>query len=204
MLTKHLLALLVLCSPLLLLSQPGDDYDREIAEHREKAKKDFLENPRSPLKTEEALDGLRYYPPDERYRVRARFTQTSNEKPFDLPTYSGITVRYVKYGVLFFELNGQPLRLSVYKNMTPRHPAQYSDYLFLPFRDPTNGEETYGGGRYLNLRSGDIEDGHVWLDFNKCYNPWCCYSDGYSCPIPPSENHLSIPVLAGEKAYMLE
>jgi uncharacterized protein (DUF1684 family) len=73
--------------------------------------------------------------------------------------------------------------------------------LFLPFQDETNGDDTYGGGRYMDLKITDIRDNRITLDFNKCYNPWCAYSDGYNCPVPPKSNHLPIEVKAGEKMF---
>ena len=78
---------------------------------------------------------------------------------------------------------------------------QFRNELFLPFKDKTNANGSYGGGRYIDIKISDIENGKVILDFNKAYNPWCAYSDGYSCPIPPKENHLKIAVTAGEKEY---
>ena len=75
------------------------------------------------------------------------------------------------------------------------------DHLFVPFKDWTNGEESYGGGRYIDLKTGDITDGKITIDFNKCYNPWCAYSDGYNCPIPPVENHFELKIEAGEKMW---
>ena len=76
---------------------------------------------------------------------------------------------------------------------------EYIDYLFLPFTDNSNGEESYTGGRYLDLQIP--ENDKIILDFNQAYNPYCAYSGRYSCPIPPSENHISFPVLAGVKAF---
>jgi uncharacterized protein (DUF1684 family) len=76
---------------------------------------------------------------------------------------------------------------------------EYRDYLFLPFADLTNGEETYGGGRYLDLT---IPTGNtILLDFNKAYNPYCAYNPKYSCPLVPKQNRLDIPIIAGVKAF---
>jgi len=70
--------------------------------------------------------------------------------------------------------------------------------LFIPFIDETSGNETYGAGRYMDIRIGDLEDNPV-IDFNTCYNPYCAYNNRYSCPVPPSENHLTVPIHAGVK-----
>jgi uncharacterized protein (DUF1684 family) len=73
--------------------------------------------------------------------------------------------------------------------------------LFIPFNDLTNYEETYGGGRYLDVSTTDIVNGKMVVDFNKSYNPYCAYSDGYNCPIPPDANKLQVTIKAGEKNY---
>ena len=79
---------------------------------------------------------------------------------------------------------------------------QYKDYLFLPFTDLTNNETTYGGGRYIDLKLKDIrEEGRLTIDFNKAYNPYCAFGEGFSCPIPPDANKLNVRVEAGEQNY---
>lgn len=194
-------SILFLLNVLILAGQAGQpSYAEEVNRHREAYKKDFLHNDRSPLGAED-LDKLRFYEPDETYRVRCTFTRTPDEKPFELPTYSGITKPYVKYGVLNFELKGEPFQLAVYQSLALRGMPQYAQYLFLPFRDLTNDETTYGGGRYLDLNMAELEKDEIILDFNKCYNPWCHYSDGYNCPIPPTENSLETAIEAGEKMW---
>ena len=197
------LAIFILFSlnALFLLGQTaGQTYAEEIAQHREEYKLDFLNDTRSPLQ-EEDLPSLRFFEPDENYRVTCAFERTPDEKPFDLPTYSGITKPYVKYGILTFELNEKTLQLTVYQSLALRGMPQYAQYLFLPFRDLTNDETTYGGGRYIDLKMSGLEGNSPTIDFNKCYNPWCHYSDGYNCPIPPSENTLEVAIEAGEKMW---
>jgi uncharacterized protein (DUF1684 family) len=192
--------LLIWLLPIGLAAQTG--YVQEIQEHREAYRQKFLQLENGPLRPE-GVARLQFFEPDSSYRVTARFLQTPNQEPFDMPTYSGITRPYVKYGELHFELQGQACTLAVYQNLQLRQNPLYRDYLFLPFKDHSNGEESYGGGRYLDLRLGEIDEETqtYLLDFNRCYNPYCAYSDGYSCPIPPSENHLPLPVLAGERAF---
>lgn len=179
-------------------------YPQEIAKHREEVKKGFLENPRSPLKTKADLEKLRFYDANVQYRVRCKFQRTSNEKPFNMPTSSGQAKLYVKYGILQFELGGKKLQLSVFQSITPDGKPKFGDELFIPFRDETNGETTYGGGRYVETTTTEVAAKNPILDFNKCYNPWCSYSDGFSCPIPPAENTLKIEIPAGEKLWVGE
>ena len=197
---KNLLTVLSFFPVFLLAQETSTAYAETIAHHREEYKAEFLKDKRAPLKAED-LQYLRFFDPNEDFRVACTFERTPDEKPFDLPTYSGITKPYRKYGKLTFELNGQTLSLAVYQSIQHLTHPLYKNYLFLPFRDLTNGESTYGGGRYIDLKITEVEGEEFYLDFNKCYNPWCGYSDGYNCPIPPSENNLEVEILAGEKTY---
>jgi uncharacterized protein (DUF1684 family) len=176
----------------------------EIDRHRQHYREEFLTEARSPLKAADTAF-LDFYAPDAAWSFRARFERTPEAKPFDMATYSGVTRLYVQYGLLRFEHAGQPYQLAIYQNVQLAQQEKYRDYLFLPFKDATNGEATYGGGRYLDFRTGDIDSsGILALDFNKAYNPWCAFSDGYNCPIPPRENHLELKVEAGEKLFLGE
>ena len=177
-------------------------FQKEIDTHREAYKKDFLETSRSPFYEKEAeLEYLRFFPATKTYRVTAQFKQTPDAQPFDMATYSGITKPFVKYGTLHFTIKGQPIELAVYRSLRLAKIPAYQNHLFIPFKDITNGESTYGGGRYIDILTTDIKNDKLLLDFNKCYNPWCAFSDGYNCPIPPSENHLDVAILAGEKNF---
>ena len=175
-------------------------YLKEAKIHREEFRQEFLHDERSPLKLED-LDDLDFFNPDPKAVVHAKFVLTPDSQPFELPTYSGITRTYRQYGINYFVFGIDSARLSVYENMKLLDQEEYKDYLFLPFKDETNGISTYGGGRYLNLSKKDGEDGVMTIDFNRSYNPWCAYSDGFNCPIPPNENHLSFEVKAGEKKW---
>ncbi len=190
-----------LCS--LSAQTPDLSYTQKIAQHRAEYKADFLKEARSPLT---AIDTafLDFFPANIAYQFDAKFERTPQAEPFELPTYSGQKRDYVQYGVLKFEFNGQPQSLNIYQNLRLMQDSSYRDYLFLPFKDLTSNESTYGGGRYLDFKQGDIRDGFLVLDFNKCYNPWCAFSDGFNCPIPPAANHLKIAVEAGEKKFLGE
>jgi uncharacterized protein len=93
------------------------------------------------------------------------------------------------------------VKLNIYQSQMLIGVDQYKDYLFLPFTDLTTGAESYETGRYIDLKTGDIVDGKLTIDFNRCYNPYCAYRAGYSCPIPPKENALPVAIPAGEMKY---
>ena len=171
---------------------------------REGREKEFRNRPESPLLDKDfaGFKGLNYFPVNAKFKVPATFTETIEEKYFSMPTSSGKPKKFRKYGVLKFKLAGRALKLSVYQadlDVLATFP-EYSDLLFIPFRDQTNGGESYGAGRYIDIKIP--KSGRVMLDFNLAYNPNCAYgSDNYSCPIPPKENHLAIAIRAGEKKF---
>ncbi|WP_218921467.1 DUF1684 domain-containing protein [Haliscomenobacter hydrossis] len=183
-----------------LQGQSDPLFVKKIQQHRKAYLNDFKKNPASPLGKKE-LKNVQFFAPDEQYMVLCQFSPTPDAEPFEMPTYSGVTKPYVQYGIAKFSLAGVDYQLSIYRSVSNTLP-QYRDYLFVPFKDLSNGEYTYGGGRYLDLRIKDIVDKKLTLDFNKAYNPYCAYSDGYSCPIPPEENHLKVSIPAGEKVFM--
>lgn len=188
---------------LLSVNTMAQDFKAEIAQFREEYKAEFLKSKFSPLK-EEDLQYLRFYEPNEKFRVECQFTATTGGKPFQIPTTTGETRTYTKFGELSFSLDGKTYKLAVYRSPDLQRIPQYRDYLFIPFNDLTNGKETYGGGRYIDLRMKQIENDKIILDFNKAYNPYCAFGVGYSCPIPPRENHLRVAIEAGEQNYAKE
>ncbi|MGV3546985.1 MAG: DUF1684 domain-containing protein [Pedobacter sp.] len=178
----------------------GQTFKEKIANHRERYKAEFVSSEHAPLK-EPDLQHLQFFEADSTYKVFAKVTLLEGEKAFKMPTYAGTTAEYIRYAKLNFDLNGKPVQLTLYKNIALSANPAYKDYLFLPFTDQTNNKETYGGGRYIDLKTTAIVDGKLELDFNKAYNPYCAYSDGYRCPIPPEENDLQLEIKAGEKKY---
>jgi uncharacterized protein (DUF1684 family) len=144
---------------------------------------------------------LDFFQIDPAYRVVCRFESARDAAWFNIPTSSGKNKIHRKYGTLHFTIKGTPLQLSVYQSQSLLATEEFRDYLFIPFTDLTTGEETYEIGRYLECVMGDIKSNKLVLDFNKAYNPYCAYTSGYNCPIPPKENALNIAIRAGEKKY---
>lgn len=180
---------------------PDTAFTAEIARHRELYKAEFLSDSRSPLTAKDTAL-LDFFAANPGWRVIARFEPEANAVSFDMPTYSGRSKKFAAYGKAHFSIAGANYTLTLYQNQALLQQEGLKDHLFLPFKDHSNGDSTYGGGRYIDLHTGDIAaDGTLVLDFNKCYNPWCAYSDGYNCPVPPPANHLELAVEAGEKNF---
>lgn len=187
----------------LVVQAKAQTYVQSIEQYREKYKSEFLEDENSPLKKED-LSGLRFYPIHKNFLVTASFEKITDTAGFDMHTHSEKEKRYRMYGKVHFTLNNKSCILFVYQSESLMKKKGMEDYLFIPFTDLTNGNETYGGGRYLDFRIGDIQSGNLSIDFNKAYNPYCAFKGGYSCPIPPKENDLKIKVEAGEKRFANE
>ncbi|MBB2145290.1 DUF1684 domain-containing protein [Pedobacter sp. LMG 31464] len=178
----------------------AQNYKEQITKHREAYKADFIKETRSPLK-EADLQYLHFFDADSTYKISAAVEILKNEKVFNMPTYDGTSKEFIRYAQITFMLKGKKLKMTLYRNISLLTNPTYKDLLFLPFTDESNNKTTYGGGRYIDLSLNDIKDGFVEVDFNKAYNPYCAYSDGYRCPVPPEENDLAIAILAGEKSY---
>ncbi len=144
---------------------------------------------------------FRFYPISAKYKVTASVEKIKDTAGFVMKTSGTKDKRFFHYAKLKFKIHGKPQELTLYQSEQLMQDSTYKNYLFLPFTDNTSGNKSYGGGRYLDLEMKDIQNGQLVIDFNKAYNPYCAYSRGYNCPIPPRENHLPISVPAGEKQY---
>ena len=195
-----LIALLTFCF-LNVYSQEERTARDQIAQQRAKQLEEFNKRvfPRFTGKEKKQFHGLNYYPIDLKYRMKAKFIRVENQPMFKMKTTTDRLPEYQKYGEVHFVLDGQEFKLNVYQSPDVMKMPGYADYLFIPFTDKTNGNETYDVGRYLEFRIPQNED--VVIDFNQCYNPYCSYNNSFSCPIPPAENDLPIAIPVGEKKF---
>ncbi len=175
-------------------------YQDTINASRQAKIEGFIKNPTTPLTADE-VPYLHFYEPDATYRVQAAVELLYQEVPFRMPTSDGTSKEYIRYAKVSFNIDGDSVELTLYKSTDLTFNTALRNHLFLPFTDMTNGEETYGAGRYLDLSTTDIHHGRIEIDFNNAYNPYCAYSSGYRCPVPPRENDLAIAIRAGEKKY---
>jgi uncharacterized protein len=168
----------------------------ELEEFRGAKDEFFRDDLRSPLTMEQrkAFPGLSYFPESEELRIEADLDlDVDRNEEIVMQTTTGETQSYRRAGKVRLTIDGESAELTLYES-----PDQ--DDLFVPFRDATSGRETYGAGRYLEVERP--HDGRVLLDFNLAYNPYFAYNPEYSCPLPPGENWLSVPIQAGERAFM--
>ncbi|QTE23789.1 DUF1684 domain-containing protein [Polaribacter cellanae] len=158
----------------------------------------------SPLKKKDLkkFKGLDFFPVDTTFIVTAKLTRTENAPIFEMATTTDRKPLYKEFGKLNFTLKGKNLELTIYQSQDDTRDEKYKNYLFLPFTDNTSGDESYGGGRYMDVMTTDISKKNtVVLNFNNTYNPYCAYNDKYSCPLTPRKNHLDIEIKAGIKVF---
>lgn len=190
-----LVALLVVCC--------GQDKRPIVGEteFQKKMNADYKDATTSPLKDKDRKNfrGLDFFSFDSTYVVEANLKRTPDETPFKMKTTTSRLPNYVKYGEITFELKGEWYQLDIFQNLDLIEEEGYEDYLFLPFLDDTNGEDSYGGGRYVDTRQP--EGSTMIIDFNTAYNPLCVYNEKYSCPIVPRQNYVSTRIEAGVKVF---
>lgn len=179
-----ILTCMVACGP--------SDYEKRVLDIRMEKDAAFSDTS-GPIPDPSHFQGLRYFDPSPEYHFLLSVQRFSSTDTVVMATSTGRTRRYVRYGRVAFYVEGKQ-ELVIYESTDASH------HLFLPFKDGTNGRETYPGGRYLDV--GLLKTGDVAVDFNLAYNPYCAYSDRYDCPYPPAENHLQVRIEAGEKAYV--
>jgi uncharacterized protein (DUF1684 family) len=183
-----------------LYAQVRDDSDPAHAFEAWVAERDdlFARHPQSALPPErrERFRGLSYFPHDPRGRVLADVVAAERRR-YDVPSSDGVAMSFQRLGVARFVLGDAPCELELYWLVA------YGGGLFVPFADPTAGDETYGAGRYLldTVKGADLgtRDGRLVLDFNLAYNPSCSYDPRWACPLAPPPNQLAIPVRMGER-----
>lgn len=158
-----------------------------------RAKDDFFaHDPQSPLTREQKrpFTGLHYFPENPALALEVQVEVFPDPQSIEMQTSIGDVQSYIRYGRFHFTLDGQPAELTIYAS---------EDGYFLPFVDALAPAETYGAGRYLE--PDPLGDGRFAVDFNLAYNPYCAYNDHWSCPLTPFENHLKVPIPAGEKNF---
>lgn len=166
----------------------------ELDDFRKEKDEFFRTDHHSPLAHEQThhFTGLEYFPENPDLVVVSEVEPDPEGGEVTMESSTGEAQVYDRAGVIRFSVDGEPAQLTLYR---PRGENSY----FLPFRDALSGKETYGAGRYIDV--APAHNGHVVVDFNYAYNPSCAYNPKYSCPLPPAENWLKVPIRAGEKDF---
>jgi uncharacterized protein (DUF1684 family) len=200
-LTYYILIITVGLMLILLISSLNNDqvttvnstYEAEILKKRKEKDDFFSKNPGSPLPVSmrTQFTALEYYPPDTHYIIRADW------QPIPENVTETVNNHLKAAGKLSFFWQNKPYQLKAYWSN-----EEGTKNLFIPFKDATANQTTYGGGRYLSAAwHQDMQ--YTILDFNLAYNPYCAYNPDFVCPVPPPENQLPFAIEAGEKILPL-
>ena len=177
-------------------------WEEDLEREREMKDRLFAEHWQSPIPVKERtrFKGLDYFPLDPAYRFELDLHEHEERRAVRMAYTKGQEQDFLRWGEFRFKVGDKKQAIQAYKS----DPAEES--LFILFRDATSGKETYGAGRYLDLEPDKDRtvEGKWILDLNKAYNPWCVYSEDYTCPFVPPENWLEVPIRAGEKDYSLK
>ncbi|WP_187263076.1 DUF1684 domain-containing protein [Pontibacter beigongshangensis] len=176
-----------------------DNYIKPLLKEREDKDLTFRSRDNTPFESEDRqkFRNLVYYEPNTAYRIKADVKRLEKQDTLHMPLTDGNTEAYLRYAIATFKLEGQPQQLTLYKKIAK---GEEEETFFVPFTDKTNGFDTYGGGRYLDIPFKE-DPKTVLLDFNRAYSPFCAYNPEYVCPVPPRDNHLPVAIPAGEKTY---
>jgi uncharacterized protein (DUF1684 family) len=159
----------------------------------------FRWHPQSPIPQDQrgAFTRLPYFDYDPTARVAAQ-VEHAEPHSYEIATSGDSIYSFTRLGTAHFDFNGSALALEIYWL------EGYGGGLFVPFRDATAGDTTYGAGRYLldTVKGADLgtdDRGRLVLDFNFAYNPSCAYDPKWVCPLAPPPNRLDVPIEAGER-----
>ncbi len=163
----------------------------------------FRTHLQSPLSGEQRtrFKGLRYFPYDPALSFLLEVDGKVEREVFEIELSTDGRIEIERFGKVHFSWQGLKHSLSLFWI------KGYGGGVFLPFKDSSNSQETYGGGRYLldTIKHADLgqQGAKLVLDFNFAYNPSCAYNSRWSCPLAPVENSLPVPLYAGERAFGL-
>lgn len=171
---------------------PAQDYASKAKEKRAQYLENLMKEKDSPIANVADFPGFSYFDPDESWVISADFKATTSDKIFQIIMTDSTVSTLPKLGEATFRKNGEVIKVHIFDEKT---------HYLLPFRDETNGETTYGGGRYINIPKENLSGNTLVIDFNEAHNFYCAYNEKYICPVPPAENKLPIAVPVGEKTY---
>lgn len=197
---RIIIFVILILNYILSIAQNSDEEQvQEILLFQQELNEQFKDTAESPLPDDEiaSFTGHEFFTIDLKYRVVAKLIPTPDSPVFEMPTTTTRKPLYRLYAIAVFTIDSVEYSLGLYQSLNLAEKEEYKDYLFLPYKDYTNGFETYGGGRYIDLKIP--EEDKIIIDFNQSYNPYCAYNARYSCPIPPDENSLETRIEVGIK-----
>jgi uncharacterized protein (DUF1684 family) len=174
-----------------------DRYEQDILNYRKQKDDHFKTAENSPIEDQVGFKELRYFKPDKKFRIKPVLLLIKDSSFITIANNDGEKNKYWRYAKAVFTIDDKTDTITLFRKASLK--AEDKNY-FIPFYDETNGDETYAGGRYIDM---EIRDSiALILDFNLAYNPYCVYNYRFSCPVPPKENKLNRRIEAGERMFL--
>jgi uncharacterized protein len=171
-----------------------EDFDSLTRSQMKKYKTDLLEMENSPLLSADTSK-IVFFSPNPKFEIEAQFLNSNKQSDFQMAMTDSSSQPAKLAGLAKFKIENKDIEVLIFE--------EEGNYL-LPFSDATSGQQTYGGGRYINIPKEDLLGGKLTINFNNAHNFYCSYNEKYVCPIPPVDNHIPLNILAGEKNYKHE
>jgi uncharacterized protein (DUF1684 family) len=168
-----------------------EDFQTITQKERANYQNSMLNDAQNIIADKTNFKGFNYFEANEKYVIEADYQALSDENHLLLMTDSS-NVDMKKAGKVSFDLEEKKITLTVFDE---------GKVFMLPFKDLSNGKETYGGGRYINIPKENLRNNKLEIDFNQAHNFYCAYNEGFICPVPPKENHIPLAIEAGEKVF---
>jgi uncharacterized protein (DUF1684 family) len=174
-----------------------DRYVQDILSFRKQKDEHFKRAEDSPIEDQVGFKELRYFEPDKKFRTKPVLFLIKDSSYIIISNNDGEKNKYWRYAKAVFTIDDKTDTITLFRKASLKKDDK--NY-FIPFYDDTNGDETYTGGRYIDLEINDSTS--FVLDFNLAYNPYCVYNYRFSCPVPPKENKLNRRIEAGERMFL--
>ena len=175
------------------LTMRQQDYNAEVLDARAEYKNNMLAMENSPVASLKDFSDFRYFDPKENWKLFVDFELSPSEQTFPMAMTDQSIESIKMVGFAVFTIEEKEYKLMLFDE---------GEHYLLPFTDATNGKETYGGGRYINVPK--TSNNKLLVDFNQAHNFYCVYNVSFVCPVPPSENDVASRIDAGEKVLFLD
>ncbi|WP_341224812.1 DUF1684 domain-containing protein [uncultured Arcticibacterium sp.] len=190
---KWVIGVIFVSAAIYSLTMNQQDFTSETLESRETYKNNMLKMEQSPVAEISNFNDFRYFDPKEKWKMFVDFESSPSEETFPMVMTDQSISPIKMAGYAIFTIEDKEYRLMLFDE---------GEHYLLPFTDGTNGDETYGGGRYINVEK--TSNNKLMIDFNEAHNFYCVYNENFVCPVPPSENDVAARIDAGEKILFLK
>jgi uncharacterized protein (DUF1684 family) len=174
-------------------------YINKLKQERENKDWEMKYDSHSPFNVDTAAHHipLKYFEPSAEFIFKSKLFRYNDQDTVSVFGTKGEERKAIKTGYIILNYNGKEHNLNIYKSFGRDGQEYYSIW----FTDKTTGKESYHVGRYIDFEINPNPEFEYTIDFNRAYNPYCAYSDKFTCPIPRKEDYIVFAIRAGEKNF---